>query len=315
MSTAQQPSRAVHLQTASALDQSIAATSARAQSTRTRAAAFLGCDPSKIADVLRGVWTTTKGNPPLTDQELIVGMALIARYDLDPFAREIYVTRGKKGLMVILGVDGWVRVLDRTDHYDGFTQDLVLDDDGNITEVTTTIYSKKRSHPAVYRAFASEYAKLGGFVAGLVPGHMLRIFSLKHAARLFIPLGGAVTEEEATWMGSTQPEATPVSSLDELTEKLNEQPDVDPDESLNQPTPEVDSPLNPPTPEEVAADQERISNEYSGMLSGAADIEAVSAIRSDIVRAVTKKELSSDLAGQLYELANGADERIRIVKL
>ena len=315
MSTAQQPSRAVHLQTASALDQSIAATSARAQSTRTRAAAFLGCDPSKIADVLRGVWTTTKGNPPLTDQELIVGMALIARYDLDPFAREIYVTRGKKGLMVILGVDGWVRVLDRTDHYDGFTQDLVLDDDGNITEVTTTIYSKKRSHPAVYRAFASEYAKLGGFVAGLVPGHMLRIFSLKHAARLFIPLGGAVTEEEATWMGSTQPEAPPVSSLDELTEKLNEKPDVDPDESLNQPTPEVDSPLNPPTPEEVAADQERISNEYSGMLSGAADIEAVSAIRSDIVRAVTKKELSSDLAGQLYELANGADERIRIVKL
>ena len=315
MSTAQQPSRAVHLQTASALDQSIAATSARAQSTRTRAAAFLGCDPSKIADVLRGVWTTTKGNPPLTDQELIVGMALIARYDLDPFAREIYVTRGKKGLMVILGVDGWVRVLDRTDHYDGFTQDLVLDDDGNITEVTTTIYSKKRSHPAVYRAFASEYAKLGGFVAGLVPGHMLRIFSLKHAARLFIPLGGAVTEEEATWMGSTQPEAPPVSSLDELTEKLNEKPDVEPDESLNQPTPEVDSPLNPPTPEEVAADQERISNEYSGMLSGAADIEAVSAIRSDIVRAVTKKELSSDLAGQLYELANGADERIRIVKL
>jgi len=315
VSTAQQPSRAVHLQTASALDQSIAATSARAQSTRTRAAAFLGCDPSKIADVLRGVWTTTKGNPPLTDQELIVGMALIARYDLDPFAREIYVTRGKKGLMVILGVDGWVRVLDRTDHYDGFTQDLVLDDDGNITEVTTTIYSKKRSHPAVYRAFASEYAKLGGFVAGLVPGHMLRIFSLKHAARLFIPLGGAVTEEEATWMGSTQPEAPPVSSLDELTEKLNEKPDVEPDESLNQPTPEVDSPLNPPTPEEVAADQERISNEYSGMLSGAADIEAVSAIRSDIVRAVTKKELSSDLAGQLYELANGADERIRIVKL
>jgi len=39
---------------------------------------------------------------------------------------------------------------------------------------------------------------MGGFVAGKMPSHMLRLFSLRHAARLFTPLGASVvTEEEA----------------------------------------------------------------------------------------------------------------------
>ena len=203
--------------TETVLDQTIAATSARAASTRAKAAAFLGCDPKKISDVLRGVWTVTKGEPVLTDQELIVGMALVARYELDPFAREIYVTRGKKGLMVILGIDGWIRVLDRTEHYDGFEQEEEFED-GKLVSVTTRIFSTKHSHPAAYTARMSEYLKLGGFVANTCPMHMLGIFSLKHAARRFVPLGGCVTEDEARWMG--QADGPVANSLDEVTERI-----------------------------------------------------------------------------------------------
>jgi len=189
-----------------------------------KAAAFLGVPQEKIFDVVRGVWTTSKGQPPLSNQEIFTGLALIARYELDPFSREIYVTKDKKGrLLTILGIDGWVRVLDRTDHYDGFEQTMEMVDDSDVIRwVETKIYSKERSHPVVYRAFASEYGKLGGYVAGVIPGHMLRLFSLRHAARLFVPLGSVVTEEEAGWI-SDSPEAenaVPPDSLDAIADRI-----------------------------------------------------------------------------------------------
>ncbi len=180
-------------------------------------AAFLGCPPEKVFDVLRGIWTTTKGQPPLSKEEMLVGMGLVSRYDLDPFAREIYVTRGKKGLMTIIGLDGWIKVLDRTDHYDGFDVSMEFgpEPEKKLESVTTTIYSTKRSHPATYTAFANEYSKLSGFMADKIPSHMLRIFSLKHAARLFVPLGTVVTEEEAAWMNKAGTAAATQSHIEQ----------------------------------------------------------------------------------------------------
>lgn len=165
------------------------------------AAAILGVEPSKLCGLLRNVWRTSKGSEPLTDAEMFTGISLIARYELDPIAREVYVTRTKGGLVTIIGIDGWIKVLDRTDHYDGFTVDIHHDDHGKVDWVDTTIHSKTRKHPTTYRAFASEYAKVAGFVAGQMPTHMLRVFGLRHAARLFTPIGGNVlTEEEALYM-------------------------------------------------------------------------------------------------------------------
>ena len=207
------------------LDPVIRATVNR-QSILQTSAAFLGVDPKHVYNVLRGIWGTTKGQPALTDAEIWRGLALISRYELDPFAREIYVTRDKQGrLMIILGIDGWIRVLNRTDHYDGFEQELE-EQDGRILSVTTSIYSTKRSHATSYKAFASEYVKLGGFMAEKIPGHMLRLFSLRHAARLFTPLGGCVTEEEARWIGGgAEDSSPPVSSLDDLVDREESNPE------------------------------------------------------------------------------------------
>lgn len=175
----------------------------RQQSVARTTAAFLGVPPDKVCTLLQNVWRVTKGQPPLSPQEMFCGMSLIARYGLDPIAREVYVTRDKTGrLITIVGIDGWIKILDRTDHYDGFEQEIATDDSGKVVWVETKIHSTRRSHPAVYRAYMDEYVKLGGYVAAQIPSHMLRIFSLRHAARMFTPLGGAVTEEEARWMGA-----------------------------------------------------------------------------------------------------------------
>ena len=206
MSNAQQQ----HDQTATAatteadgLQRVIEATAAKSASIRNTAAQFLGVPADKACDLLRQVWRTSKDQPPLTDAEMFMGMSLIARYGLDPIAKEVYLTRTSKGLVCIIGIDGWIKILDRTEGYDGFEQQEKFDDKGELACVETRIYSKKRKRPTTYRGYAMEYRKVAGVVARDMPWHMLRLFSLRHAARLFTPLGGSiVTEEEARWMNA-----------------------------------------------------------------------------------------------------------------
>ena len=285
--TTSQQAAAMQTTKRTSLDEVVAATRSKRQTITSTAAAFLGVEPARVCDLLRGVWTTTKGTPPLSNQELTNGLALIARYELDPFAREIYVTRDKRGrLITIIGIDGWIRILDRTDHYDGFEQLFGYDQSGNVDWVETRIYSKHRRHPAVYRAFAREYKKLGGYVADLIPDHMLRLFSLRHAARLFVPLGGNVlTEEEARWMqqaaAETVEDAAPPANLDNLADQLTSEqidtapappPPADQPEKPKRGRPKKKQTPPPPEPEappaEISDAEESLVMEYKAALEG-----------------------------------------------
>lgn len=212
-----------HHKDAPALEQAIEQTN-KQKSLVATAASVLGVPIDKLCDLLRNVWKTSKDQPPLTNQEMFVGISMIARYELDPIAREVYVTRGKGGIFTIISIDGWVKVLDRTDHYDGHTVEIHEEKPGVIDWVETTIYSKKRKYPTTYRAYAAEYAKIGGMVAKTIPSHMLRVFCLRHAARLFTPIGGTVlTEEEALFIARDEPPQTqrePIKTIDDLTASL-----------------------------------------------------------------------------------------------
>jgi hypothetical protein len=202
MSTATQGQGQRHsiTQESSALDQAIQATE-RVQSIRNTAAQFLGVPPEKVCDLLRNVWRTSKDEPPLSDAEMFMGMSMISRFGLDPIAKEVYVTRSKGKVMWVVGIDGWIKVLNRVEDFDGFEQSEEWDEKGNLLCVETRIYTTKRSRPTMYRGYAKEYMRMGGIVAEKMPWHMLKVFSLRHAARLFCPVGGSVvTEEEARWM-------------------------------------------------------------------------------------------------------------------
>ncbi len=196
-SVQQQPQGETTTESTSVLDAAIAATEKNLTLTE-KAAASMGVPAESLLTILRGVWTTSKDEPDLTQADMFVGIGIVAKYDLDPIAREIFVTKSKGKLITIIGIDGWIKILDRTDHYDGYEMEIHEDENGVIDYVDATIHSKVRKHPSTYRAFRSEYSKLSGFMYQKIPIHMLRLFALRHAARLFVPLGGTVmTQEEA----------------------------------------------------------------------------------------------------------------------
>ena len=182
----------------------------------TAGAAMFGCSPERVYDLCRNFWPQTKGQAPLTNAECWTGLTLAVKYGLDPAAREIYVMRTKDRICCAIGIDGWIKILDATEGYDGFEQTLEFDEKGSPLWCETVIYTTRRNHPMKYRAYQSEYARMGGFVAEKMPLHMLRIFSLRHAARLFAPIGGnVVTEDEARWLQAygAEPEAPKAKGL------------------------------------------------------------------------------------------------------
>jgi len=299
----------------------------RQQSITEDTAAFIGVPAGKVFDVLRGIWTVTAGKPPLTDQELMVGMALVARYGLDPFAREIYVTRDSKNrLMTIIGIDGFIRILDRTDHYDGFEQ-TIFEEKGEITKVVTAIYSTKRDHPAKYTAYMKDYAQLGGFMLTKIPGHMLRLFSLKHAARLFVPLGTVVTAEEARVMGYAEPASDNTAKHIEQARAAREQPPPPPLPPIPPPPPPppmtATPPFDPPTEAEVDLTAQQVeiyptptqqaatAEKLCERISNAVSIANVEQLERDVVKCVEQHEISQTHAAELSELIAAARVRVQ----
>lgn len=267
------------------LDKTIEATPR--QGVTAKVAAMLAVPESAVFSLLRNVWGTSKGQPPLTNNEMFEGMSMIARFDLDPISREVYVTRDNKGnLLTMVAIDGWVKILDRTDHYDGHEVTIKFAEgrEGELAaviSVTTVIHSKKRSYPTPYEAFTEEYAKLSGFMAGKIPLHMLRIFSLRHAARLFTPLGGSVMlPEEAEWIkrdsGQEMDDSHP--SHEEQADAVQERR-----EAQSAPAPEpTEKPADTPKPEttEDAVDVAMQMEECTGMIAIADSLSHVDEVRS-----------------------------------
>lgn len=272
--TMQRPTTKTVDQQPTLLDRTIEETVAiRQQTIGERAAKRLGIPPGKLLEMMRQIWKVSKGQDPLTDHELFVGLSMVAKYDLDPTCKEIYVTRGNDGkLMVVVGIDGWVKILDRTKHYDGFEQELHFDESGNIEWIETKIYSTKRSKPTVYRAYWKEYQAVAGFMKGKIPIHMLRLFSLHHATRLFTPIGGHVRDESESFMMMAQ-EPEPVrysgSKSDVLVKQMaaraesaaEQQPTVEQQPEPHQEPAEQRQESQPParelTPEDITNDFDR----------------------------------------------------------
>jgi hypothetical protein len=297
----------------SPLDATLEAT-ARHKSVLMDAASILGVNPTKLCDLLRNVWKTSKGVAPLTDAEMFKGLSLIARYELDPIAKDVYVTRTKDGkLLTIIGIDGWIKVLDRTEHYDGFEWDDETDANGKVIAVNVRIYSTKRSRPTTYRGLMSEYQRVGGVVAKDMPVHMLRLFSLRHAARLFTPIGGDVlTEEEARYVQDHHAEQSVVPSSKSKSEALA-------DHLMNrmaEPTPE---PEQEPEPEqqaetadgETAEDNAAISwcEAIIARLMKASNVLQFSQIRDQVYAHPFRDELPQEALDRLSAALMDAEKR------
>lgn len=155
-------------------------------------AAKYGLEPMKFFQCLRD--TYFKADPPMTNEEMAAACAVCEKYDLDPFLREMHATRAKGRLLVMVGIDGWIRVAKRSGQFDGMEFEEVVGDDQKLHGVTCKVYRKDESHPTVVTAYMGEY-KRDTEPWKQFPSRMLRHKAAKEALRYAFGISGIDDEE------------------------------------------------------------------------------------------------------------------------
>ena len=137
--------------------------------------------PAKVG----GVLTTP------TDAQILALLVVSNQYGLNPWLKEIYAFPDKfGGIVPVVGVDGWSRIINTHPQYDGveFEQDADM--------CTCTIYRKDRNHPTRITEYMIECRGTQG--AWLThPYRFLRHKALIQCARLAFGFGGIYEQDEA----------------------------------------------------------------------------------------------------------------------
>ncbi len=159
-----------------------------------RMAQRYGVDPNKLYGSLKA--TAFKGD--VTQEQFLALMIVADQYKLNPLLREIYAFPDKNnGIVPVVGVDGWLRILNEHPQYDGveFT-DGPVNKDGLPEWIEARIFRKDRAHPTVAREYLAE-CKRGTGPWGSHPRRMLRHKALIQGARMAMAFVGIYDQDEA----------------------------------------------------------------------------------------------------------------------
>ena len=143
-------------------------------------------DGSGLLDTLKK--TAFKG--AVSDEQMTALLVIANQYRLNPFTNEIYAFPSQGGIVPVVGVDGWARIINGNGQFDGmeFEQDA--------ESCTCKIYRKDRSHPVSVTEFMEE-CKRDTKPWKSHPRRMLRHKAMIQAARLAFGFAGIYDEDEA----------------------------------------------------------------------------------------------------------------------
>ena len=155
-------------------------------------------DPAKLHHTLKS--TVFKG---ATDEEMLALVVTANTYQLNPLLKEMYAFPKKGGGIVpMVGVDGWLKIANRQDNYDGMSVE-VFGDGKTPTHATCEIYLKNRTHPVKVTEYFEE-CRRNTDPWNQMPRRMIRNKVMIQAIRVAFGIGGIFDEDEATDIAGTR---------------------------------------------------------------------------------------------------------------
>lgn len=133
--------------------------------------------------------TAFKGQ--VTDAQLTALLVVAQQYGLNPWTKEIYAFPDKGGIVPIVGVDGWSRIINSHPQFDGM--EFLQDDES----CTCIIYRKDRGHPIKVTEWMAECKRSGQGPWSSHPKRMLRHKAMIQGARLAFGYAGIFDQDEA----------------------------------------------------------------------------------------------------------------------
>jgi len=152
----------------------------------------LSVEPIKLLETLKATVFQKASN-----EELLALVTVANEYGLNPFLKELYAFPAKGGGIVpIVSVDGWNKMLIRQPDFDGIDFEFANDEAGNLESCTATIHIKNRSHPVKITEYFVE-CKRNTDPWNNMPRRMLRNRTLCQAARVAFGFSGVYNDDEA----------------------------------------------------------------------------------------------------------------------
>lgn len=145
-------------------------------------------DGTDLANTLKQ--TCFKSGTPVSDAQMTALLVVAQQYGLNPFTREIFAFPDKGGIVPVVGVDGWVRIINNHGAFDG------MDFEQDADSCTCIIYRKDRSHPTKVTEWMAECKRNAGPWMSH-PYRMLRHKAMIQCARLAFGFGGIYEQDEA----------------------------------------------------------------------------------------------------------------------
>lgn len=155
-----------------------------------RVAARFGVDPDKMLNTLKQTAFRARDGE-ISNEQMMALLVVADQHKLNPWTKEIYAFPDKQnGIVPVVGVDGWARIINEHEQYDGM--EFQQDEDA----CTCTIYRKDRKHPVAVTEYMSECKRETGPWKSH-PRRMLRHKAMIQCARLAFGFGGIYDQDEA----------------------------------------------------------------------------------------------------------------------
>lgn len=153
----------------------------------TKLAARFDMEGQGVMETLKA--TAFKG--PVSDAQMTALLIVANQYGLNPWTKEIYAFPDKNnGIVPVVGVDGWSRIINDHDEFDG------MDFEQDADSCTCIIYRKDRSRPVRVTEYLSECGRNTGPWQSH-PKRMLRHKAMIQCARLAFGYTGIYDQDEA----------------------------------------------------------------------------------------------------------------------
>jgi phage recombination protein Bet len=162
-------------------------------------------DESKVMVILKSTAFKQKDNqPPASDEQMTALMIVADQYGLNPFTKEIYAYPDKGGIVPVVGVDGWSRIMNSHPQMDGIEfrySDETTMHKGKTCHVwiECIITRKDRSKPTVVREYFDEVVRTLNFSTpwDTHPKRLHRHKAEIQCARVAFGFAGIYDEDEA----------------------------------------------------------------------------------------------------------------------
>jgi len=260
-------------------------TAEKPRSLLTKVADRYGVEPDKMMTTLKA--TAFKGN--VSNEQMMALLIVADQYGLNPWTKEIYAFPDKGGIVPVVGVDGWARIINSHPQFDG----MAFEQDSE--SCTCTIYRKDRNHPVSVTEYMSECRRNTAPWASH-PRRMLRHKAMIQCGRVAFGFAGIYDPDEADRMVVESRRSTKRTSLKDIVdaeeaEFTDETPvsteyearatvlvDYDAPQPASEPEPSVEAEHVPDRPSEETAPESPPAKPEPAVAKRPQTVEVVSAL-------------------------------------